>query len=72
MMEVVAVVNDSDPIYALSTPYGRSALCIIRITGTALPQSFLEYVGLIDKKRGVFVRSLVNEGFKDSLSLIHI
>ena len=46
VMEVVAVVNDSDPIYALSTPYGRSALCIIRVTGASLPRGFLEYVGL--------------------------
>ena len=70
-MEVVAVVNDSGPIYALSTPYGRSALCIIRATGASLPKGFLEYVGLVGKKRGVFVRSLVNEGFKDSCVVLN-
>ena len=56
-MEVVAVVNDSHPIYALSTPYGRSALCIIRITGTPLPKSFLEYVDLVDKEKGVLIQT---------------
>ena len=71
MMEVVAVVNGSDPIYALSTPYGRSALCIIRVTGAFLPKGFLEYVGLVDEKKGVFVRSLVNEGFKDSCVVLN-
>lgn len=70
-MEVVAVVNDSHPIYALSTPYGRSALCIIRITGTPLPKSFLEYVDLVDKEKGVFVRSLINEGFRDSCVVLN-
>ena len=71
MMEVVAVVNGSDPIYALSTPYGRSALCIVRVSGASLPRGFLEYVGLVDKKKGVFVRSLVNEGFKDSCVVLN-
>ena len=70
-MEVVAVVNGSDPIYALSTPYGRSALCIVRVSGASLPRGFLEYVGLVDKKKGVFVRSLVNEGFKDSCVVLN-
>ena len=63
MMEVVAVVNGSDPIYALSTPYGRSALCIVRVSGASLPRGFLEAGGRVDQIQGVCVRSLVRGGF---------
>ena len=52
-MAVVEVADKIDTIYALATPSGRSAIAVIRITGTSIPKKLLEKLSLQKTQGGV-------------------
>ena len=43
----------SDPVYALATPVGRSAVAVVRVSGDPLPEKLIEALSL-KKRREVF------------------
>ena len=60
-----------DPVYALATPVGRSAIAVIRITGKVLPAKLLDDLSLNENIRGMFLRSLSLGGFSDDCLILN-
>ena len=54
-----------EPIYALATPVGRSAVAVVRLSGSPLPEKLLGLLSLNKKTRGMFLRSLNFGSFSD-------
>lgn len=64
-MAVVEVAEKIDTIYALATPSGRSAIAVIRITGTSIPKKLLDKLSLQKNSRGCFVRNINLDNYSD-------
>ena len=58
--------NDSDSIYALGSPLGRSALAVVRVSGLHLPEKLYAGLSTTKDKRGFFVRRLSLSGFSET------
>lgn len=61
----------SDSIYGLATPDGRSAISVIRITGSNIPKAFYSFVSLDGAVRSTSVKSLVFDKFSDRCLLLN-
>ena len=64
-MAAVEVADKIDTIYALATPSGRSAIAVIRITGTSIPKKLLDELVLQKSSRGCFVRKIKLDDYSD-------
>ena len=60
-----------DPIYALATPVGRSAVAVVRLSGSPLPKKLLGLLSLNKKTRGMFLRSLNFGSFSDKCLVLN-
>ena len=60
-----------DPIYALATPVGRSAIAVVRLSGSPLPKKLLNLLSLNKKTRGMFLRSLNFGSFSDKCLVLN-
>ena len=60
-----------EPIYALATPVGRSAVAVVRLSGSPLPEKLLEFFSLNKKTRGMFLRSLDFGFFSDECLILN-
>ena len=61
----------SDPVYALATPIGRSAVAIIRVSGSFLPEELVGALAIKNESRGVFIRRLSLGSFSDSCLVLN-
>ena len=61
----------SDSIYGLATPNGRSAISVIRITGSNIPKAFYSFVSLDEVVRSTSVKNLVFDKFSDRCLLLN-
>ena len=61
----------SDPVYALATPVGRSAIAVVRVSGDPLPEKLIEALSLKKQERGVFLRRLDLGSFSDSCLVLN-
>ena len=61
----------SEPIYALATPVGRSAIAVVRVSGEGLPKDLFQKLSLNPEERGVFVRRVQMGSFSDSCLIIN-
>ena len=71
MMAVVEVADKIDTIYALATPSGRSAIAVIRVTGTSIPKKLLEKLSLQKNSRGCFVRKIDLGDYSDKCLVLN-
>ncbi len=62
---------DSDPIYALATPLGRSAISVVRVSAAVLPPDLLAALGLVSASRGCYHKILDIGGLKESCLLLN-
>lgn len=60
-----------EPIYALATPVGRSAVAVVRLSGSPLPEELLAFLSLDKKTRGIFLRSLNLGSFSDKCLVLN-
>ena len=65
------MVRKEDPIYALATPEGVSAISVIRISGLSISEKFFNFLGIKNKKPGVFLRSLSLGGFTEKCLVLY-
>ena len=65
------MVRKEDPIYALATPEGVSAISVIRISGLSISKKFFNFLGIKNKKPGVFLRSLSLSGFTEKCLVLY-
>ena len=65
------MVRKEDPIYALATPEGVSAISVIRISGLSISKKFFNFLGIKNKKPGVFLRSLSLGGFTEKCLVLY-
>ena len=65
------MVRKEDPIYALATPEGVSAISVIRISGLSISKKFFNFLGIKNKKPGVFLRSLSLNGFTEKCLVLY-
>ena len=70
-MAVVEVADKIDTIYALATPSGRSAIAVIRITGTSIPKKLLEKLSLQKNSKGCFVRKIDLGDYSDKCLVLN-
>ena len=56
----------SEPIYALGSPLGKSALAVVRVSGLGLPEKLYADLSTTRDKRGFFVRRLSFSGFSET------
>ena len=61
----------SDPVYALSSPMGRSAIAVVRVSGGRLPESFISFLNIPFEKKGSWLRSLQLEEFSDKCLVLN-
>ena len=61
----------SDCIFALATPVGRSAVAIVRVSGSVLPEKLVKALSIKKEKRGVFIRRLSLGSFSDSCLVLN-
>ena len=61
----------SDPVYALATPVGRSAVAVVRVSGDPLPEKLIGALSLKKQERGVFLRRLDLGSFSDSCLVLN-
>ena len=71
MMAVVEVADKIDTIYALATPSGRSAIAVIRITGTSIPKKLLAKLSLQKNSKGCFVRKIDLGDYSDKCLVLN-
>ncbi len=57
--------SNSDNIYALGSALGRSALAVVRVSGTSLPKELYADLSIDKEERGFFVRRLQFRDFGD-------
>ena len=55
----------ADSIYALGTPVGRSAVAVIRVSGSGFSKGFVKFLNIPIDKKGSWLRSLDLSGFSD-------
>ena len=55
----------ADSIYALGTPIGRSAVAVIRVSGSGFSKGFEKFLNIPIGKKGSWLRSLDLGGFSD-------
>ena len=65
------MVRKEDPIYALATPEGVSAISVIRISGLSISKKFFNFLGIKNKKPGVFLRNLSLGGFTEKCLVLY-
>jgi len=65
------VVRKEDPIYALATPEGVSAVSVIRISGLSISKKFFNFLGIKNEKPGVFLRSISLNGFTEKCLVLY-
>ncbi len=70
-MAVVEVADKIDTIYALATPSGRSAIAVIRITGTSIPKKLLAKLSLQKNSKGCFVRKINLGDYSDKCLVLN-
>ena len=70
-MAVVEVADKIDTIYALATPSGRSAIAVIRITGTSIPKKLLAKLSLQKNSKGCFVRKIDLGDYSDKCLVLN-
>lgn len=56
----------SEPIYALGSPLGKSALAVVRVSGLDLPEKLYADLSTTRDNRGFFVRHLSFSGFSET------
>ena len=56
----------ADSIYALGTPIGRSAVAVIRVSGSGFSKDFIKFLNIPVGKKGSWLRSLDLGGFSDN------
>ena len=61
----------SDPIYALSSPMGRSAIAVVRVSGDRLPEDFISFLNIPFEKKGSWLRSLHLGEFSDKCLVLN-
>ena len=61
----------ADSIYALGTPVGRSAVAVIRVSGTDFSKDFLRFLNIPVKKKGSWLRSLDLGDFSDQCLVLN-
>ena len=61
----------ADSIYALGTPIGRSALAVIRVSGSDFPKGFVKFLNIPIDKKGSWLRSLDLGGFSDQCLVLN-
>ena len=65
------MVRKEDPIYALATPEGVSAISVIRISGLSISKKFFNFLGIKNKKPGVFLRNISLSGFTEKCLVLY-
>ena len=65
------MVRKEDTIYALATPEGVSAISVIRISGLSISKKFFNFLGIKDKKPGVFLRNISLSGFTEKCLVLY-
>ena len=65
------MVKEEDPIYALATPEGVSAISIIRISGLSISKNFFNYLGIKGEEPGVFLRTISLNGFTERCLVLY-
>ena len=68
---MVAEASHSEPIYALGSPLGKSALAVIRVSGRALPAEIYSSLSVSKKEKGFFVRSLSFSGVSETCLILN-
>ena len=71
MMAAAEVADKIDTIYALATPSGRSAIAVIRITGTSIPKKLLAKLSLQKNSKGCFVRKIDLGDYSDKCLVLN-
>ena len=61
----------ADSIYALGTPIGRSAVAIIRVSGSSFSKGFIKFLNIPIEKKGSWLRSLGLGGFSDQCLVLN-
>ena len=70
-MAAAEVADKIDTIYALATPSGRSAIAVIRITGTSIPKKLLAKLSLQKNSKGCFVRKIDLGDYSDKCLVLN-
>ena len=65
------MVRKEDPIFALATPEGVSAISVIRISGISISKKFFNFLGIQNKKPGVFLRNISLNGFTEKCLVLY-
>ena len=65
------MVKKESPIYALATPEGVSAISVIRISGLSISKRFFSFLGIQNKKPGVFLRNISLNGFTEKCLVLY-
>ena len=61
----------ADSIYALGTPIGRSAVAVIRVSGSDFSKGFVKFLNIPIDKKGSWLRSLDLGGFSDQCLVLN-
>ena len=61
----------ADSIYALGTPIGRSAVAVIRVSGSGFSKGFVKFLNIPIDKKGSWLRSLDLGGFSDQCLVLN-
>ena len=61
----------ADSIYALGTPIGRSAVAVIRVSGSGFSKDFIKFLNIPIGKKGSWLRSLGLGGFSDQCLVLN-
>ena len=61
----------ADSIYALGTPIGRSAVAVIRVSGSGFSKGFIKFLNIPVDKKGSWLRSLDLAGFSDQCLVLN-
>ena len=61
----------ADSIYALGTPIGRSAVAVIRVSGSGFSKDFIKFLNIPIEEKGSWLRSLGLGGFSDQCLVLN-
>ncbi len=65
------MVRKEDPIFALATPEGVSAISVIRISGLSISKKFFNFLDIQNKKPGIFLRNISLGGFTEKCLVLY-
>ena len=65
------MARKEDPIYALATPEGVSAISVIRVTGLSISKKFFNFLGIESRKPGVFLRKISLSDFSEKCLILY-